>query len=191
MQQKCIFCTVLAGDNFFSHKIGVWGNEEKFKNTYYSQFSGNYFAGDGAFKNKDGLFRIIGRVDDVINVSGHRLGTAEIENAINSHTNISESAVIGVPHDVKGESIVTFIILKTPTENIEIEKEVIATIKDQIGSIAKPDHIIIAPDLPKTRSGKIMRRILKKIIAKDNDFGDISTLVNPDIVEELKKHLAN
>ncbi len=166
---------------------GIWGDKEKFFKTYYQQFPNHYFAGDGAFKSEDGLHRIIGRTDDVIKVSGHRLGTAEIENAINSHKSVSESAVIGVPHDIKGEAIHAFVILKTPHQNIE--NEIIEIVKDQIGAIAKPDKIYITSDLPKTRSGKIMRRVLKKIIAKEKDLGDVSTLVNPDIVKELQKLL--
>ena len=163
---------------------GVWGDKDKFFKTYYESFPGYYFAGDGAFQNQEGLFRIIGRTDDVIKVSGHRLGTAEIENAINSHENISESAVIGVPHDIKGESIYAFAIAKNSAENLE--KEISEIIVKEIGAIARPEKIYLVPDLPKTRSGKIMRRILKKIIAGDEDLGDISTLVNPDVVQQLK-----
>ncbi len=163
---------------------GVWGDDEKFFNTYYKDFPGNYFAGDGAFKSKDGLFRIIGRTDDVINTSGHRLGTAEIENAINSHEKVCESAVIGVPHDIKGEAIFAFVILKESKENIE--KEIISIIRKEIGAIATPEKIVIAADLPKTRSGKIMRRVLKKIATGEEDFGDVSTLVNPEIIEHLR-----
>lgn len=163
---------------------GVWGDKEKFFKTYYQQFPNHYFAGDGAFKSEDGLYRIIGRTDDVIKVSGHRLGTAEIENAINSHESVAESAVIGVHHDIKGEAIFAFVILKKPHKNIE--SEIIEIVKDQIGAIAKPDKIYIVPDLPKTRSGKIMRRVLKKIVAKEENLGDVSTLVNPDIVNQLQ-----
>jgi acetyl-CoA synthetase len=164
---------------------GVWRDEEKFFKTYYEQFPGNYFAGDGAFKNKEGLYRIIGRCDDVIKVSGHRLGTAEIENAINAHEAVFESAVIGVPHDIKGEVIYAFVIAKNAAENLD--KEISKLIEKEIGAIARPEKIYIVPDLPKTRSGKIMRRILKKIIAGEKDLGDISTLVNPDIVTQLQK----
>jgi len=162
----------------------VWNDHEKFLQTYYTQFSG-----DGAFLSEDGFYRIIGRTDDVIKVSGHRLGTAEIENAINSHEKVSESAVIGVPHEIKGEGIYAFVILKKPAKTIE--NEIIKLVQSQIGSIAKPDKIFIVSDLPKTRSGKIMRRILKKIVAGEEDLGDTSTLVNPDVVQNLIKLLKN
>lgn len=161
----------------------VWNDHEKFIKTYYSNFLGNYFAGDGALRTKDGLFRIIGRTDDVIKVSGHRLGTAEIENAINSHENVSESAVIGVVDDIKGEVIYAFVIAKSPKENLE--KEISKIIEKEIGAIARPEKIYIVADLPKTRSGKIMRRILKKIIEGEKDLGDVSTLVNSEVVEKL------
>ena len=164
---------------------GIWGDEEKFFKTYYADFAGKYFTGDGAFRSSDGFYRIIGRVDDVIKVSGHRLGTAEIENAINSHEDVSESAVVGVPHDIKGEAIYAFVIVKNAKRNLE--DEIIELIKKEIGAIAKPEKIFIVLDLPKTRSGKIMRRILKKIIAGEKDLGDVSTLVNPDVVDQLKQ----
>ncbi len=168
----------------------VWGDHEKFLKTYYENFPEKYFAGDGAFRDRDGLYRIIGRTDDVIKVSGHRLGTAEIENAINSHEEVSESAVIGIPHEIKGEGIYAFVsrkssVVSRKSEEV-LESDIIELIKKEIGAIAKPEKIYIAPDLPKTRSGKIMRRILKKIIAGEKDFGDVSTLVNPDVVSQLK-----
>jgi acetyl-CoA synthetase len=163
----------------------VWGDREKLFKTYYEQFPGNYFAGDGAFKTADGLYRIIGRTDDVIKVSGHRLGTAEIENAVNQHKFVSESAVIGVPHNIKGEVIYVFAITVGTSENLE--KEISKLIEREIGAIARPEKIFITADLPKTRSGKIMRRILKKIIAGEKNFGDVSTLVNPDVVNQLQK----
>lgn len=170
---------------------GVWGDDEKFFKTYYEQFPNYYFAGDGALRDEDGLYRIIGRTDDVIKVSGHRLGTAEIENAINSHEKVAESAVIGVPHEIKGEAICAFVILKSEKVQdgevgLNLIQELTVIIQKEIGSIAKPDKIHIVPDLPKTRSGKIMRRILKKIIANEEDLGDTSTLVNPDIINYLK-----
>ncbi len=163
---------------------GVWGDSEKFFKTYYEQFPNYYFAGDGAFQNEGGLYRIIGRTDDVIKVSGHRLGTAEIENAINSHDAVAESAVIGVPHEIKGEAIYAFVITKFAAENLE--KEIAEIIQKEIGAIARPEKIYLVSDLPKTRSGKIMRRILKKIIAGEEELGDISTLVNPDIVKQFQ-----
>lgn len=164
---------------------GVWKDPEKFFETYYKNFPGHYFAGDGAFKTADGLYRIIGRTDDVIKVSGHRLGTAEIENAINAHSAASESAVIGVPDKIKGEVIYAFVIAKQAKENLE--DEVMQMVVKDIGSIAKPQKVFIVKDLPKTRSGKIMRRILKKIVAGEKDLGDISTLVNPEAVKNLQE----
>ena len=163
---------------------GVWGDVEKFRKTYYEQFPKYYCAGDGAFRSKDGLYRINGRVDDVIKVSGHRLGTAEIENAINEHPNVFESAVIGVPHNIKGEVIYAFVIAKNA--NADLQNEVSKLIEKDIGALARPEKVYIVPDLPKTRSGKIMRRILKKIIASEEDFGDTSTLVNPEIIKDLQ-----
>ncbi len=166
---------------------GIWGDKEKFFKTYYENFPGHYFAGDGAFKSLEGFYRIIGRVDDVIKVSGHRLGTAEIENAINSHEAVSESAVIGVPHDIKGEGIIAFAIRrKALGDRCKLEEEINELVKKEIGAIARPEKIYIVDDLPKTRSGKIMRRILKKIMAGEKDFGDVSTLVNPDVITELQ-----
>jgi len=161
----------------------IWGDHKKCFDTYFKRFSGYYFAGDGAFKDENGLFRIIGRVDDVINASGHRLGTAEIENVINMHNLVTESAVIGYPHAIKGEGICVFAITKNADE--KIKDEILKLVEKQISAIAKPDKIYIVPDLPKTRSGKIMRRVLKKLIAHE-DLGDISTLANPDVVEKLK-----
>jgi acetyl-CoA synthetase len=160
----------------------IWGNHDRCISTYFNQFPGNYLCGDGAFCDENGNFRIVGRIDDVINTSGHRIGTAEIENAINMHPNVIESAVIGYPHPIKGEAIKAFVISK----NNKITEEINAIIKDQIGSIAKPEMICFVDDLPKTRSGKIMRRILKKISANDNDLGDISTLVNPEIIAVIR-----
>ena len=163
----------------------IWGDHKKCLDTYFKTYPGHYFSGDGAFISKDGLYRIIGRIDDVINVSGHRLGTAEIENVINMHESVSESAVIGFPHEIKGEGICAFVLAKSHPENLE--KEIISLIEKEIGAIARPDKIYIVSDLPKTRSGKIMRRVLKKIIVGSNDYGDISTLLNPEIVPQLVK----
>ncbi len=161
----------------------IWGDHKKCFDTYFKSFPGYYFSGDGAFKDENGLFRITGRVDDVINTSGHRLGTAEIENVINMHNLVSESAVIGYPHDIKGEGICAFVIAKNVGDEIKVE--ILKLVERQISAIAKPDKIYIVPDLPKTRSGKIMRRVLKKLIAGE-DLGDVSTLVNPDVVKNLK-----
>ena len=180
----------VVGNLCFKHPFpsiarSIFGDHKKYFETYFKRFSGYYFSGDGAFRDKDGLFRIIGRVDDVINTSGHRLGTAEIENAINMHQLVSESAVVGYPHNIKGEGICAFVIAKNLDKNIK--DEILKLVEKQISAIAKPDKIYIVSDLPKTRSGKIMRRILKKIVVKDEDLGDISTLVNPDIITTLQK----
>jgi acetyl-CoA synthetase len=167
---------------------GVWGDEKKFFETYYKNFSGFYLTGDGAFKTKGGIYRIIGRLDDVIKVSGHRLGSAEIENAVNQHQAISESAVIGAAHEIKGEVIYVFAILRAKNSaNKKLEEEISNLIVKEIGAIARPERVLLVDDLPKTRSGKIMRRILKKIIAAESDFGDVSTLVNPDVVAKLQE----
>ena len=163
----------------------VWKNPKKFLETYYEQFPGYYQAGDGAFKTATGLYRIIGRVDDVIKVSGHRLGTAEIENAANQHLAVFESAAIGVPDNIKGEVIYIFAIAKKSAPNLE--KEISQLIENDIGAIARPQKVYIVPDLPKTRSGKIMRRVLKKIVAKEEDFGDTSTLVNPETIKQIQE----
>ena len=146
-----------------------------------------YFTGDGAFKDEDGNFRITGRVDDVIIVSGHNLGTAPIEDAINEHDNIAESAIVGFPHEIKGNALYGFVTLKSKSENItKIKNEINSLISKKIGPIAKLDKIQITTGLPKTRSGKIMRRILRKIASNQTEnLGDISTLLNPDVVQEI------
>lgn len=152
-------------------------------------FKGRYFTGDGARRDAEGRIRVIGRVDDVINVSGHRMGTAEVENAINEHPNVIESAVVGFPHDIKGQGIYAYII--TDQKEAEYDTffdEIKKTVTKEIGPIAKPDDIMVVSGLPKTRSGKIMRRILRKIAANDaSNLGDISTLLNPEIVSEIKR----
>ncbi len=165
----------------------VFGDHERFKQTYFSQVKGKYFTGDGARRDKDGDLWITGRVDDVINVSGHRFGTAEIESAINEHKDVAESAVVGFPHDIKGQGIYAYIILKEgKNDRQELQQEIIAKVREMIGPIAKPDHLHITKSLPKTRSGKIMRRILRKIAAGEtNNLGDTSTLADPDAVDEL------
>ena len=165
----------------------VWGDHERYKDTYFSAFENMYFTGDGAFKDKEGNFRITGRVDDVIIVSGHNLGTAPIEDAINEHESIVESAIVGFPHEIKGNALYGFITLKYNPENINhIKTEINSLISEKIGPIAKLDKIQITTGLPKTRSGKIMRRILRKIASNQTeDLGDISTLLNPDVVQEI------
>jgi acetyl-CoA synthetase len=168
----------------------IWGDHHRYKETYFSAFPGKYFTGDGALRDEVGYYRITGRVDDVVIVSGHNLGTAPIEDAINEHQAVAESAIVGFPHDIKGNALYGFIILKKSGETRDrdnLAKEINQQISNQIGPIAKLDKIQFVSGLPKTRSGKIMRRILRKIAEEDfSNFGDISTLLNPEIVEEIK-----
>lgn len=168
---------------------GVYGEPKRFKYTYFSQFPGKYFSGDGAKKDKDGYYWLMGRVDDVINVSGHRLGTAEIESAFVAHPSVAEAAVVGYPHDVKGEGIYAFLMLKGKAKPSEdLKKKLVAHVRKEIGPIATPDRIQFTDTLPKTRSGKIMRRILRKIAAGDvSDMGDLSTLADQSGVEAMIK----
>jgi len=166
----------------------TWGDHERCRQNYFATFRNLYFTGDGARRDHDGYYRIIGRVDDVINVSGHRIGTAEVEDALNKHDHIVESAVVGYPHDIKGQGIYAYVIVTDHiADSPEFRKEVLAVVTKEIGPIAKPDKIQIVPGLPKTRSGKIMRRILRKIAEGDtSNLGDISTLLNPEVVEDIK-----
>ena len=166
----------------------TWGDHQRCKHTYFSTVPGMYFTGDGARRDENGMYRIIGRVDDVINVSGHRMGTAEVENAINEHPQVVESAVVGYPHDIKGQGIYAYVILGAGAGAGEgLKAEIIATVRREIGPIAKPDKIQFVDALPKTRSGKIMRRILRKIAAGEGDqLGDTSTLLNPEAVESVR-----
>lgn len=165
-----------------------WGDHERFKLSYFSQFPGYYFTGDGVRRDEDGYYRILGRMDDVINVAGHRLGTAEIENAINGHPLVSESAVVGFPHDIKGQGIFAFVVCNDlPSHDFgeELKNSIRKGVSKMISPIARPDIIIFSRSLPRTRSGKIMRRILRKIAEGSSDFGDITTLTNPEIVQEI------
>lgn len=165
----------------------TYGDHERCKQTYFSTYKGMYFTGDGVKRDEDGYYRILGRVDDVINVSGHRMGTAEVENAINEHPKVIESAVVGYPHEVKGQGIYAYVIcdLENRTES-NLVNEITETVRNIIGPIAKPDKIQLVSGLPKTRSGKIMRRILRKIASGETDqLGDTSTLLNPDVVKEI------
>jgi len=168
----------------------IWGNHQRYVDTYFKAFPGKYFTGDGALRDEVGYYRITGRVDDVIIVSGHNLGTAPIEDAINEHPAVAESAIVGYPHDIKGNALYGFVILKESGESRNhdnLRNEINLLITNQIGPIAKLDKIQFVSNLPKTRSGKIMRRILRKIAEGDfANFGDISTLLNPEIVEEIK-----
>ena len=165
----------------------VYGDHERFAQTYFTTYRGKYFTGDGCRRDEDGYYWITGRVDDVINVSGHRLGTAEIESALVAHDKVAEAAVVGFPHEIKGQGIYAYVTLiagETPTE--ELRAELVKWVRREIGPIASPDHIQWAPSLPKTRSGKIMRRILRKIAAGEHDqLGDVSTLADPSVVDDL------
>lgn len=165
----------------------TYGDHNRCKETYFSTYPGLYFTGDGAKRDHDGYLRILGRVDDVINVSGHRMGTAEVENAINEHPKVIESAVVGYPHEIKGQGIYAYVICDTEGGNPEVLiQEIKDTVRKIIGPIAKPDAVQIVQGLPKTRSGKIMRRILRKVASKDiTNLGDTSTLLNPEIVEQI------
>ena len=165
----------------------VFGDPDRFKQTYFSQFPGMYFTGDGAKKDNDGYYWLMGRVDDVINVSGHRLGTAEVESALVSHNNVAEAAVVGYPHEIKGEGIYAFVILNEGIQKSEVlRKALIAHVRKEIGPIATPDKIQFADSLPKTRSGKIMRRILRKLASGDiEDLGDLSTLQDRGGIDKL------
>ena len=170
----------------------VFGDHARFIQTYFSTYPGKYFTGDGCRRDADGYYWITGRVDDVINVSGHRMGTAEVESALVAHAKVAEAAVVGYPHDIKGQGIYAYVTLmggEQPSE--ELRKELVAWVRKEIGPIASPDVIQFAPGLPKTRSGKIMRRILRKIA--ENDFGslgDTSTLADPTVVDDLIQHRA-
>ena len=170
----------------------VFGDHRRFVQTYFSDFPGLYFTGDGARRDEDGFYWLTGRVDDVINVAGHRLGTAEIESALVAHPRVAEAAVVGYPHDIKGQGIYAYVTLKvTETPSDELRRELVARVRQEISPIAAPDLLQWAPGLPKTRSGKIMRRILRKIAANEHDaLGDVTTLADPTVVDELCAHAA-
>jgi len=165
----------------------IYGDHERYMKTYLTHFKNYYFTGDGANRDKDGHYWITGRVDDVVNVSGHRIGSAEIEHALVSHTSVAEAAVIGVPHEIKGQSLFAYV---TPKLGVSVGPKLIEELKDvvrvHVGSFAKPDDIVVAPALPKTRSGKIIRRLLRKIACNEmENLGDITTLENRQVVEDL------
>ncbi len=166
----------------------TWGDHERCRTNYFSAYPNLYFTGDGAMRDENGFYRITGRVDDVLNVSGHRIGTAEVENAINMHTGVVESAIVGYPHDIKGQGIYAYVICESMIHDEELtRKDILATVSRVIGPIAKPDKIQFVTGLPKTRSGKIMRRILRKIAeGETSNLGDISTLLDPTVVEDIK-----
>ena len=167
----------------------MWGDHDRFIDTYFTMYNDLYFAGDGCRVDEDGDYWLMGRIDDVVNVSGHRIGTAEVESALVSHDKVAEAAVCPIPHDIKGQALYAFVTLVGGVqESDELKKELIAHVRKEIGPIATPEAIQFAPALPKTRSGKIMRRILRKIAEKNTDnLGDISTLADPSVVETLIK----
>jgi acetyl-CoA synthetase len=171
----------------------VYGDHARFEQTYFSTYKGKYFTGDGCRRDADGYYWITGRVDDVINVSGHRMGTAEVESSLVAHAKVSEAAVVGYPHDIKGQGIYAYVTLMAGTEPTdELRKELVAWVRKDIGPIASPDQIQFAPGLPKTRSGKIMRRILRKIAEDEpGSLGDTSTLADPAVVDDLVQHRQN
>lgn len=179
-------------DSWPGQARSVYGDHARFEQTYFSQFAGYYFSGDGAQRDADGHYWITGRMDDVLNVSGHRIGTAEVESALVGRHGVSEAAVVGYPHDIKGQGIYAYVVLEEgAAQPADLPEKLKHAVVKEIGAITRPDVIVIARDLPKTRSGKIMRRILRKIAEGTPDFGDTSTLLNPDIVEELwKQHQA-
>lgn len=166
---------------------GVYGNHDRFIESYFETFPGYYFSGDGVVRGRDGYYRITGRVDDILNVSGHRMGTAELEDALNLHPKVAETAVVGFPHDVKGQGVYVYATLyKGQTPSDELRKELVAWLRERIGPVATPDYLHFTASLPRTRSGKIMRRILRKIAENDFDnLGDLSTLANPKVVQKL------
>jgi acetyl-CoA synthetase len=166
----------------------TWGDHERCRQTYFSTYPNLYFTGDGCLRDEDGYYRITGRVDDVLNVSGHRIGTAEVENAINMHADVIESAVVGYPHDIKGQGIYAFVICENTLDDEDLSRrDILATVTRIIGPIAKPDKIQFVRGLPKTRSGKIMRRILRKIAEGDTgNLGDTTTLLDPTVVDDIK-----
>ena len=181
---------LVIADSWPGQMRTVYGDHERFMQTYFSTYPGKYFTGDGCRRDNDGYYWITGRVDDVINVSGHRMGTAEVESALVAHKDVSEAAVVGFPHEIKGQGIYAYVTLMTGTEpSAELRKELVAWVRKEIGPIAAPDVIQFAPGLPKTRSGKIMRRILRKVA--ENEFGalgDTSTLADPAVVDDLIKN---
>jgi acetyl-CoA synthetase len=194
----CILEAVAEGilairDSWPGQARTIYGDHQRFIDTYFKSYPGFYFPGDGARRDSDGYFWITGRVDDVINVSGHRMGTAEVESALVLHKDVAEAAVVGYPHDIKGQGIYAYVTLNVginPSESLR--QELIALVRNEIGAIASPDIIQWAPSLPKTRSGKIMRRILRKVAANEIDnLGDTSTLADPSVVSNIIDHRAN
>jgi acetyl-CoA synthetase len=174
-------------DSWPGQMRSVYGDHKRFIETYFSQYPGTYFTGDGCRRDEDGYYWITGRVDDVLNISGHRLGTAEVESALVSHAQVAEAAVVGYPHDIKGQGIYCYVTLNAGLDGDDsLKSELVKWVRKEIGPIASPDLLQFAPGLPKTRSGKIMRRILRKIAEDDfSNLGDTSTLADPSVVEDL------
>ena len=166
----------------------IYGDHQRFKETYFSTFPNKYFTGDGCLRDENGMYRITGRVDDVLIVSGHNLGTAEIESAMDEHENVCETAIVGFPHPIKGNGVYAYVIChEKPDDEDVLRKEINDLVTKEVGPIAKADKIQFVSGLPKTRSGKIMRRILRKIASGDSEnLGDTSTLLDPNVVEEIK-----
>ncbi len=185
--------SLVIADSWPGQMRTVFGDHERFEQTYFATYPGKYFTGDGARRDEDGYYWITGRVDDVINVSGHRMGTAEVESALDSHAKVAEAAVVGYPHDVKGQGIYAYVTLNAGEEpSQDLKKELVTHVRKEIGPIASPDLIQFAPGLPKTRSGKIMRRILRKIAEDDfGSLGDTSTLADPSVVDDLIENRQN
>jgi acetyl-CoA synthetase len=171
----------------------IYGDHDRFVSTYFEMYKGYYFTGDGCRRDADGYYWITGRVDDVINVSGHRMGTAEVESALVAHAKVSEAAVVGYPHAIKGQGIYCYVtLMEGETASDALREELVQWVRKEIGAIASPDRLQFAPGLPKTRSGKIMRRILRKIAEDDfGALGDTSTLADPDVVDDLIRNRMN
>ena len=184
---------LLITDSWPGQMRTVYGDHQRFIDTYFTAYPGTYFTGDGCRRDEDGFYWITGRVDDVINVSGHRMGTAEVESALVSHDAVAEAAVVGYPHDIKGQGIYAYVTLVAGCEATDdLRKNLVQHVRAEIGPIASPDLIQFAPGLPKTRSGKIMRRILRKIAENEfSNLGDTSTLADPEVVGELIEHRQN
>jgi len=168
----------------------IYGDQKRYKETYWSEIEDCYFTGDGARRDKNGYFWVVGRIDDVLNVSGHRLGTAEVESALVSHPKVAEAAVVGRPDEIKGQGIVAFVTLKgNEQKSVALRKELILHVTKEIGAIARPDSIRFADALPKTRSGKIMRRLLRNIAAGEDVTGDVSTLEDKSVLKSLQQEV--
>ena len=193
VQEGAVTGNLCIADSWPGQMRTVYGDHQRFVDTYFSAYPGKYFTGDGCRRDEDGYYWITGRVDDVINVAGHRMGTAEVESALVAHPKVSEAAVVGYPHDIKGQGIYAYVTLMAGEQPSEaLRKELVQWVRTEIGPIASPDLIQFAPNLPKTRSGKIMRRILRKIAEDEfSNLGDTSTLADPAVVDDLVTHRQN